>query len=147
MEEITKEKVTTKIKALRKGFKKALDSNRKSGGGRTVATIYKACSDIWGGCPSVKSVEGGLDSSLTEDTQSVALAIVSERSYAPQSQPLPADDSASSLVDPDDSHHSQKTNAEPATLTQPSTSDPQRRNLIEHIQENKHSKLLKKNTS
>ena len=109
-----------------------------------MAIFYKACSDIWGGCPSVKSIEGGLDSSLTEDTQSVAMAIESAPSYVPQSQPLPADDSASSLVEPDDSHHSQKTDAEPATLTQPSTSDTHRRNLIEHIQENRHSRLLKR---
>ena len=59
----TRERIASKIKDLRKKYKKAVDSGRRSGGGRTVATFYDVCNNIWGGCPATKSLEHGLDSS------------------------------------------------------------------------------------
>ena len=47
----TREKIGSKIKDLRKKYKKAVDTGRRSGGGRTVATFYDLCNKIWGGCP------------------------------------------------------------------------------------------------
>ena len=45
-EKYTREKITTKIKATRQNYRKAIDSGRKSGGGRVVATFYDLCPSI-----------------------------------------------------------------------------------------------------
>jgi hypothetical protein len=58
----TRERIASKIKDLRKKYKKAVDSGRRSGGGRTVASFYDVCNSIWGGCPATKSLEHGVDS-------------------------------------------------------------------------------------
>ena len=59
----TKERLISKVKALRTKFKVALDLGRKSGGGRMVSQFYELCVNIWGGCPAVESIPGGLESS------------------------------------------------------------------------------------
>ena len=38
-------------------------TGRKSGGGRMVSQFYELCVNIWGGCPAVESIPGGLESS------------------------------------------------------------------------------------
>ena len=48
----TRERIASKIKDIRKKYKKSVDCGRRSGGGRTVATFYDVCNEIWGGCPS-----------------------------------------------------------------------------------------------
>lgn len=58
---ITQERIASKIKDKRKKYKKAVDCGRRSGGGRTVATFYDVCNEIWGGCPATTSLEHGLD--------------------------------------------------------------------------------------
>ena len=40
LEEITKGRVSTKLKAIRKNYKKAFDCGKRSGGGRVVMTFY-----------------------------------------------------------------------------------------------------------
>ena len=60
----TKERVKNKLKRIRSGYKKAVDSGRKSGGGRIVATFYDECSEIWAGSPAVESTINGIESSL-----------------------------------------------------------------------------------
>ena len=40
-----------------------LDLGRKSGGGRMVSQFCELCVNIWGGCPAVESIPGGLESS------------------------------------------------------------------------------------
>ena len=42
--EFTRNKLATKVKQLRQNYRKAIDSGRKSGGGRIVATFF----DLWG---------------------------------------------------------------------------------------------------
>lgn len=42
-----RERIASKIKDIRKKYKKAVKSGKKSGGGRTVATFYDACNEIW----------------------------------------------------------------------------------------------------
>ena len=54
----TRERIATKLKAIRKNYKKAVDTGRRSGGGRIVMTFYDICSDIWAGSPATKSIEG-----------------------------------------------------------------------------------------
>jgi hypothetical protein len=44
----TKERITTKLNRIKLGYKKAIDSGRRSGGGRVVALLFDECSEICG---------------------------------------------------------------------------------------------------
>jgi hypothetical protein len=75
-----KERLCSKLKRIRTGYKKALDSGR-SGGGRIVTTFFDECSEIWGGSPAVECVKNGIESSrqdvvedLVEDVNALAAA-------------------------------------------------------------------------
>ena len=57
----TRERIASKIKDIRRKYKKPVDSGKKSGGGRTVATLYDSCNEIWGGCPATRSLEYGAE--------------------------------------------------------------------------------------
>ena len=60
---ITKDRILSKIKRIKINYKKAVDTGRKSGGGKVVTTFYKECSDIWAGSPSVECINNSLESS------------------------------------------------------------------------------------
>lgn len=45
----------------RKRYKKAVDSGRRSRGGRTVGDLYGLWNEIWGECPTTTDLEHGLD--------------------------------------------------------------------------------------
>ncbi len=64
----------SKVKALRTKFRVALDSGRRSGGGRVVAQFYDLCSNIWGGSPAAESVPCGLETSDSPLSASSSLA-------------------------------------------------------------------------
>jgi hypothetical protein len=57
LEEITKERISAKMKTIRKNYKKAVDCGKRSGGGRVVMAFYDLCNDIWAGAPSTNSIE------------------------------------------------------------------------------------------
>ena len=48
-EEVTKQIVTSKLKAIRLKFRQAVDSGRKSGHGQVVMIFYELCEKVWGG--------------------------------------------------------------------------------------------------
>ena len=52
-EKINKAKIAPKIKCITANFRKAVDSGRKSGGGRIVMALYDECHEIWSGSPAV----------------------------------------------------------------------------------------------
>ncbi len=62
---IGKGRIVPKLKRIKAGFRKAIDSKRNSGGGRVVMALYDECMEIWGGSPAVESFVGGLESSVT----------------------------------------------------------------------------------
>ena len=62
-EEITKQVVTSKLKAIRLKFRQAVDSGRRSGHGRVVMLFYELCERVWGGSPATKQIKGGIESS------------------------------------------------------------------------------------
>ena len=62
LEEITKERISAKLKAIRKNCKKAVDCGKRSGGGRVVMTFCDLCHEIWAGAPLTKSIEGTVPS-------------------------------------------------------------------------------------
>ncbi|CAB4016486.1 Hypothetical predicted protein [Paramuricea clavata] len=125
-EELTKERVVAKIKALRLKCRKALDSGRKSGGGRVVAQFYDICSKIWSGSPAAEAIEGGIDSSLT--SENTTTETTNDESSIPP-EPVQAPNDAMS-------------NDESETSTQ--GPDHHRRDLVKHLQESRNAKLKKK---
>ena len=60
---MNKKRVTAKLKSIRSGFKKAIDCNKKSGGGRVVFTFFNYCKDLCSGCSAVTSIQNSIDSS------------------------------------------------------------------------------------
>ena len=52
-------------KAIRQNYRKVIDSRRKSGGGRVVATFYELCQDIWSGSSATESIGSGVESNIS----------------------------------------------------------------------------------
>eukprot|EP00794_Sanderia_malayensis_P010159 gene10159-11199_t len=65
---ITKDRVSTKVKRIKTSFRKAVDSGRRSGGGRVVTHLYDECHKIWAGSPAVDCIENGI-ATMTELSQ------------------------------------------------------------------------------
>lgn len=59
----TRDRISNKTKKICADYRKALDTGRKSGGGRVVAFFYDLCSEIWTGCPATESMDNGIDGS------------------------------------------------------------------------------------
>ena len=69
-EQITKQVVMSKFKAVRVKFHQAVDSGRRSGHGRVVLLYYELCEQLWGGSPATEQIESGLESAdlMNDDT-------------------------------------------------------------------------------
>ena len=67
---VTTDRISAKIKIIRVYFRKAVDSGKKSGGGRVVFTFYSLCQSLWGSSPAVNSIPNSIDS---QDDSSEAL--------------------------------------------------------------------------
>eukprot|EP00794_Sanderia_malayensis_P010319 gene10319-11390_t len=67
LDSVTEERISGKIKSLRLKYKKAVDLNKTSGGGRLAMTFYDLCSEIWGGAPATNSIQGAIASSTFRD--------------------------------------------------------------------------------
>ena len=61
-EQITKQIVSSKLKAIRLKFRQAVDSGRRSGHGRVVMIFYELCEKVWGGSPATEQIDGGIES-------------------------------------------------------------------------------------
>ena len=148
----TRERIASKIKDIRKKYKKAVDSGKKSGGGRTVATFYDVCNEIWGGCPATTSLEHGVDTADFEviditagmpdanlsssKSPSVAhVPDVSEESSEVESNSRPETPYSTCSEAPDQKDHGDATDSKQVSTN--------RRKLIEHIKEKRDSKLTK----
>lgn len=70
-EELTKKILSAKLKAVRRKFREAVDSGRKSGHGRVVLLYYELCEKIWGGSPATQQLETGIESSNTNLAEDV----------------------------------------------------------------------------
>ena len=68
-EEITKEKVATKLKAVRKKYRIAVDMGSRSGQGRVILLYFHECEAIWGGSPATTKIRSGIESSVIEESQ------------------------------------------------------------------------------
>lgn len=59
--ELTKQQVTTKLKAIRGKYREAIDSQRRSGHGRVIALYFELCHSIWSGSPATTSLDFGIE--------------------------------------------------------------------------------------
>ena len=57
--DFTKEKLSKKT--LKNNFRKAVDSGRRSGGGKVVFSLYDDCYDVWVGCPAAERISNGIE--------------------------------------------------------------------------------------
>ena len=65
LEKLRKEgykRIKNKIKELRRGYKKAIDSGTRSGSGRLIQENFEILKEIWSGCPAVTSLASSLSS-------------------------------------------------------------------------------------
>ena len=60
VEELTKNIITTKLKAIRAKFRQANDSGKQSGHERVVLLYFELCEQIWGGSPATNMLETGI---------------------------------------------------------------------------------------
>ena len=69
---MTVKRIGEKLKTIRTNFKKAVDTNKRSGGGRDVSTFYGLYEKLWSGSPAVTSIENSIDmsSSTNQSTES-----------------------------------------------------------------------------
>ena len=72
-EQILQGTLASKLKMIRKKYRQAVDSGRKSGHGRVVLLYFELCKDIWGGSLATKKIAEGIgttEDSLAADTMS-----------------------------------------------------------------------------
>ena len=144
---ITKDKVMAKIKRIKANCRKAVDSGRRSGGGRVVSFLYKECFEIWCGSPAVDSIPTGIESvSLNEDdsTDSQSKSEVEITTLTPLTPLTNSDSLTSSDMGRDASDEDS-----PATCTMPKIKDMGacRRDLLVHLKSKRDSKLTKRTSS
>ena len=60
-QDITKETVASKLKAVRLKYREAVDDGRRSGHGRVVMLFYELCQKIWGGSSSTEQINLGVE--------------------------------------------------------------------------------------
>ena len=133
---LTKKKIIAKLKRIKFGYRKAVDSGRRSGGGRVVTLFFDEYSELWSGCPSVEAMDNGIE---TSEEISV--------SEDPASLPSIVDDSASDDENNDAHSISSHSNYVQASKKQLRKLLIQGRNLISKLKEKKNSKLTKKVTT
>lgn len=142
----TKEKISQKIKRIKANFRKAVDSGRKSGGGRVVLGLYDECFEIWAGSPAVESMPEGIET-VDLDGGNVGSSTPNVRSISPTSSSSQCDDSIDLY---------ERSEVDLESEIERNASDKQdlshkvkdmgefRRNLIRNLKEKKDSKLTKK---
>ena len=81
----TKDRVQSKIKKIKAGYRKAVDTGRKSGGGRLVASFYDECCEIWAGSPAVEPITRGIETS-TASPSSSSVDLDSSRDLEPEEE-------------------------------------------------------------
>ena len=70
-----------RLKKIKTGFRKAVDSGRNSGGGRVVWNMYDECCELWSGSPAVQCLNHGLETESVielDNTVSSVIDITSE---------------------------------------------------------------------
>ena len=127
----TKERVASKIKKLKVGFRRAIDSGKKSGGGRMVGALFNECYEIWSGSPGVEALNIGLENSMINERSEDSSSLENEDSpcgHRSKAQSTHEEDGAScdSLVEPIKNKMKRRRN-----------------DLLESLEERRHAKCTK----
>lgn len=83
----------TKLKAVRKKYRVAVDSGKKSGHGRVILLYFNECEALWGGSPATTNVND-LFSLVTgeSDSDETSFTAASSSISAPPASSTPASD-------------------------------------------------------
>ena len=74
-EEITREKVATKLKAAGKKYRSTVDTGRKRGHGRVALLCFEKCQKIWRGSPATVKLSNGFETiDISEDSLTTTIA-------------------------------------------------------------------------
>ena len=74
-EEITREKVATKLKTARRKYRSAVDTGRKSGHGRVVLLCFEKFQEIWGGSSATVKLSNDIETiDVSEDSLTKTIA-------------------------------------------------------------------------
>lgn len=126
---LRKDRIMAKVKRVKGNFRKAVDSARRSGGGRVVLALYDECNEIWAGSPAVESIYEGIESSiLTQDN-------------------CPIETSSSVDIEAQITDSEKEGDCESNDLQQKESIEKvgeTRRNLIKHLKEKRDGKLTKR---
>ena len=69
-------------------YRKALDSDKQSGGGLVVGMFFDLCNQIWSGSPATESMSNGLDGAVdSTDAQSHSFESSKIQHFNPNHQP------------------------------------------------------------
>ena len=83
-ESITKQILTSNLKAIRLKYRQAVESGRKSGHGRVVMLYYELCQNVWGGSPATEQIDGGIETvELVPDAEMFRCTNLSDGSVPP----------------------------------------------------------------
>ena len=97
-DDLSKEKVSSKLKAVRTKYRNAVDSGRKSGHGRVISLYFEECAQLWGGSPATSKIDSGLEScDIQEDTTEIASEIATTSDTSAKYSSDAEDSSCSSM--------------------------------------------------
>ena len=134
-------KVSSKVKKLKNSFRKALDTGRKSGGGRIASSLYKDCSDIWAGCPAAICIDGGFETTALTETTDADEALSEEKSPADTDPQEPSSSSfAENKGDDEYAVDDSSTSCEPLKKKM----KRRREELSKYLKDRQNSKIIKK---
>ena len=74
LDEITKQALSTKLKAVQLKYRQALDSGRRSGHGRVVLLYFEWCEKIWGSSPATEQIFSGVETIHLDESQASQLS-------------------------------------------------------------------------
>ena len=139
-EELTKERVATKLKAVHKKYRNAVDTGRRSGQGRVIMLQFDLCEQIWGGSPATTKINNAIETSSINDDET-SESVLSSNSTSIEGT---ADDGN---FDFPDTENVVPTSFSTSTLPKTSSDTKKRRALLDDCLTNYKKKKLEKKVS
>ena len=158
-QKITKDRLISKIKRIKAGYRKAIDTCRRSGGGKVVLALYQECQEIWAGSPAVASIDEGIESSAipgptdvfcdSRNSASLGSFSISSSCADKSSSDSPSPSDSPSLVtgvSSGDEYNEKDREATTQFKVAPAKNNVKetRRELVKHLQEKRTAKLSKR---
>ena len=66
--------VTTKLKKVKRNYRKAVDAGRRSGNGRVVLLYFKLCEQLWGGSPATQCMDAAIETGDLEGIEDLEVS-------------------------------------------------------------------------